>query len=63
MVELDQLGRREVPRGLGGAAPLADRVAVESLLVVSGVLMFVVVTVAVALPSGRRAMRAAAQPG
>ncbi|CPU66743.1 Uncharacterised protein [Mycobacteroides abscessus] len=51
-----------MPLGMVVFGPLADRFSVESLLVVSGVLMFVVVTVAVALPSGRRAMRAAAQP-
>lgn len=50
-----------MPLGMVVFGPLADRFTVESLLVVSGILMFLVITVAVALPSGRRAIRAAAQ--
>ena len=50
-----------MPLGMVVFGPLADRFTVESLLVVSGVLMFAVIGVAVALPSGRRAMRAASQ--
>lgn len=42
--------------------PLADRFPVESLLVVSGALMFLVATVAVVLPSGRRAIMSAGAP-
>ncbi|WP_353050484.1 MFS transporter [Cellulosimicrobium sp. Marseille-Q4280] len=52
-----------MPLGMIVFGPLADRFTVESLLVVSGVLMFAVIGIAVALPSGRRAMRAAAQHG
>ena len=51
-----------MPLGMVVFGPLADRYSVESLLIVSGILMFVVITVAVVLPSGRRAMRAAAGP-
>jgi len=51
-----------MPLGMVVFGPLADRYSVESLLVVSGILMFLVIAVAVALPSGRRAMRAAAEP-
>lgn len=51
-----------MPLGMVVFGPLADRFTVESLLVVAGVLMFAVIAVAVALPSGRRAMRAASQP-
>ncbi|WP_435735416.1 MFS transporter [Cellulosimicrobium sp. PMB13] len=52
-----------MPLGMVVFGPLADRFTVESLLVVSGLLMFAVIGIAVALPSGRRAMRAAAQHG
>jgi DHA3 family macrolide efflux protein-like MFS transporter len=51
-----------MPLGMSIFGPLADRFSVQSLLVVSGVVMFLVVTVAVALPSGRRAMVAAGAP-
>ncbi len=50
-----------MPLGMVVFGPLADRFSVESLLVVAGILMFLVIAIAVALPSGRRAMRAAAQ--
>jgi DHA3 family macrolide efflux protein-like MFS transporter len=48
-----------MPIGIGVCGPLADRFTVQSVLVASGVLMFLVVAVAVALPSGRLAMAAA----
>ncbi|WP_024288279.1 MFS transporter [Cellulomonas sp. KRMCY2] len=48
-----------MPIGMLIFGPLADRFTVESLLVVSGLVIFVVVGIAVALPSGRRAMAAA----
>lgn len=48
-----------MPLGMLVFGPLADRFSVESLLVASGALMFVVVAVAVLVPSGRRAMHAA----
>lgn len=48
-----------MPIGMIVFGPLADRFSVESLLVVSGVLTFAVVAVAVLVPAGRRAMRAA----
>lgn len=44
------------PIGMIVMGPLADVVAVESLMVVAGALTFVVVVIAVALPSGRRAI-------
>jgi len=47
-----------MPLGMIVFGPLADVVSVESLLVVAGVLTFVVVAVAVLVPSGRRAMAA-----
>ena len=48
-----------MPIGIGVFGPLADRFTVESVLVASGVVMFLVVATAVALPSGHRAMAAA----
>ncbi|WP_418607396.1 MFS transporter [Georgenia sp. SUBG003] len=51
-----------MPIGMVVFGPLADRFSVESLLVASGALMFLVATVAVALPSGRRAI-VSASPG
>ncbi|WP_369819013.1 MFS transporter [Oerskovia sp. Root918] len=48
-----------MPLGMLIFGPLADRYSVESLLIVSGALMFVVIAVATLVPSGRRAMRAA----
>lgn len=47
-----------MPIGMVVFGPLADRFSVESLLVVAGVLTFVVVAIAVLVPSGRRAMTA-----
>ena len=51
-----------MPLGMVAFGPLADRFTVESLLVVSGVLMFAVVAVALATPSGRRALTTAHGP-
>jgi MFS transporter, DHA3 family, macrolide efflux protein len=51
-----------MPIGMTVFGPLADRFSVESLLVVSGALMFLVATVAVVLPSGRRAIVGAGAP-
>jgi DHA3 family macrolide efflux protein-like MFS transporter len=51
-----------MPIGMAVFGPLADRFSVESLLVVSGALMFLVATVAVVLPSGRRAIAGAGAP-
>ena len=48
-----------MPIGMAMAGPLADGFTVESVLVASGVVMFLVVATAVALPSGRRVMAAA----
>ncbi|MDF1480020.1 MFS transporter [Leifsonia sp. H3M29-4] len=48
-----------MPIGMVAFGPLADVVSVESLLVIAGVIMFVVIAVAVLVPSGRRAIRAA----
>lgn len=48
-----------MPLGMLIFGPLADRFSVESLLVVSGALMFLVIAIAVLVPSGRRAMHAA----
>ena len=45
-----------MPLGMIVFGPLADVVSVEVLLVVAGVLTFVVLAVAVLVPSGRRAM-------
>jgi DHA3 family macrolide efflux protein-like MFS transporter len=50
-----------MPLGMVVVGPLADRFTVESVLVGSGLVTFLVVAVAVALPSGRLAMRAAHQ--
>jgi DHA3 family macrolide efflux protein-like MFS transporter len=47
-----------MPLGMVVVGPLADRFTVESVLVGSGLATFLVVAVAVALPSGRLAMRA-----
>ncbi|WP_341358449.1 MFS transporter [Georgenia sp. M64] len=51
-----------MPLGMAVFGPLADRFTVQSLLVVSGALMFLVATVAVIVPSGRRAVTAGATP-
>jgi DHA3 family macrolide efflux protein-like MFS transporter len=48
-----------MPIGMLAFGPLADTFAVESLLIVAGSLMFVVVAVAITIPAGRRAMAAA----
>jgi DHA3 family macrolide efflux protein-like MFS transporter len=48
-----------MPLGMVVFGPLADIVTVESLLIVAGVIMFVVVAIAISVPSGRRAVRAA----
>jgi len=48
-----------MPVGMAVFGPLADRFTVEAVLVASGVVTFAVVTAAVVLPSGRRAMAAA----
>lgn len=48
-----------MPFGMVMFGPLADLIVIEILLVAAGVLTFVVVGVAVWLPSGRRAMAAA----
>jgi len=45
-----------MPFGMAVFGPLADRMSVELLLVLAGVALFVVVGVALALPSGRRAL-------
>lgn len=50
-----------MPLGMAIFGPLADRFSVESLLVVAGLALFAVVGIALALPSGRRAMRAAGE--
>ena len=48
-----------MPLGMVIFGPLADVVAVESLLIVAGVVTIVVVALALVLPAGRRATRAA----
>ena len=48
-----------MPIGIGVCGPLADRFTVEAVLVACGLVMFLVVATAVALPSGRLAMDAA----
>ena len=48
-----------MPFGMAVFGPLADRFSVESLLIWAGVALLVVVALALALPGGRRAMRAA----
>lgn len=48
-----------MPIGMVIFGPLADQFSVETLLVVAGILMFIVVAGAVLLPSGRRSIRAA----
>ncbi|WP_273652811.1 MFS transporter [Cellulomonas fimi] len=45
-----------MPLGMAVFGPLADLVSVELLLVLAGVALFVVVGVALAMPSGRRAL-------
>lgn len=48
-----------MPIGMVVFGPLADQFSVESLLIVAGALMFLVIVVAIAVPAGRRAIRAA----
>lgn len=48
-----------MPLGMSVLGPLADVVAIEVLLVATGILTFVVVAAAVGLPVGRRAVQAA----
>lgn len=48
-----------MPFGMLVFGPLADQLTVESLLIVAGTLMFLVVAIAIAMPAGRRAMTAA----
>jgi DHA3 family macrolide efflux protein-like MFS transporter len=48
-----------MPVGMVIFGPLADQFSVESLLVVAGVLLFIVIGVAVLVPAGRRAIHAA----
>jgi DHA3 family macrolide efflux protein-like MFS transporter len=52
-----------MPIGMVVFGPLADVVSVEVLLVAAGILTFIAVGVAVLVPSGRRAMRAASAAG
>lgn len=51
-----------MPLGMVVLGPLADIYTVESLLFVCGVLMVIVVTIAIGVPAGRRAMAAANAP-
>ena len=48
-----------MPLGMSVLGPLADVVSVESLLVVTGLMTVAIAVVAVLLPAGRRAIRAA----
>jgi DHA3 family macrolide efflux protein-like MFS transporter len=48
-----------MPLGMSILGPLADLVSVEILLIVTGALTVVVATVAVLLPAGKAAIRAA----
>lgn len=48
-----------MPFGMVVFGPLADQFSVESLLIVAGALLFVVIAVALLVPAGRRAMAAA----
>lgn len=48
-----------MPIGMVVFGPLADQFPVEVLLIAAGVLMFLVIVVAVLVPAGRRAIRAA----
>lgn len=51
-----------MPLGMAIFGPFADLVSIESLLIIAGVLTFVVMGVAVVLPSGRRAIREGVVP-
>lgn len=48
-----------MPLGMVIFGPLADHFSVESLLIASGLILFVVIAIAVLVPAGRRAMTAA----
>lgn len=48
-----------MPLGMVVFGPLADVFTVESLLIVAGILLFVVIAIALLVPAGRRAMAAA----
>ena len=48
-----------MPFGMAVFGPLADQFSVESLLVVAGLMLLVVVALALAAPAGRRSLRAA----
>lgn len=48
-----------MPLGMVVFGPLADAISVELILIGTGVIMFVVIAVAIVLPSGRRAIHAA----
>jgi DHA3 family macrolide efflux protein-like MFS transporter len=50
-----------MPIGMAVVGPLADRYRVETLLLAAGLALFVIVGLAVALPSGRHAMAAAGE--
>ena len=50
------------PIGMAVFGPLADVIRVESLLIVGGLIMIGVMTLAVFMPSGRRAIEAARTP-
>lgn len=52
-----------MPIGMVVFGPLADVISVEILLVIAGILTFIVVGIAVLVPSGRRAMKAAGEAG
>lgn len=51
-----------MPLGMVVLGPLADVIRIETLLVICGALMAIVITVAIAVPAGRRAMVAASAP-
>lgn len=51
-----------MPLGMGLFGPFADILSIELLLVIAGVATFVVMTIAVLLPSGRRALREGVAP-
>lgn len=51
-----------MPLGMAVFGPFADVISIEALLVAAGVLTFIVMAVAVLLPSGRRAIREGVVP-
>lgn len=51
-----------MPLGMAVFGPFADVISIEALLVAAGVLTFIVMAVAVVLPSGRRAIREGVVP-